>query len=211
MAAETFPVFIDLEAFGRALMERSPSVALVTWRKLSALRSFIDHVGLVLRKHRADTLVSKIHVAKLDRQAFSEQILKTLKRRDAARICLLIYEIEPLASSVGRILNGYRERIASLRALVLCIRENRLRDLLLECPDLVDWIGSMVGRAEDLGSPLTLPRVRKAIRSFERRHGLKSKEFVKQLKAGGGHDLADAWVWEELLAVKCELEKAHRP
>jgi hypothetical protein len=201
-------VFIDLEAFARAILERSPSAAIVTWSRISALRSFIHHVGSALHQSRADTLVFKISAAQLDRQTFSEHLLKSLRRRDVGRICLLIYEIEPLAGTIGRILNGYRERLASLRGIVVAVRVNRQRDLFLECPDLLDWVGSMTGRAEDLGPPITLRGVRKAIRRFEESYGISSEQFVEQCISPESHDLPDAWEWEELLAIKSDLEKA---
>ncbi|MFI5456071.1 MAG: hypothetical protein ACHRXM_11535 [Isosphaerales bacterium] len=201
-------MFMDLETFARGVLERSPSVALVTWKRISALRSFIDHVGHALRQSRSDTLVFKLPVAQLDRRTFSEKLLELVSRRDAGRICLLIYEIEPLAGTVGRILNGYRERLASFRGMVVAVRANRQRDFFLECPDLLDWIGTMTGRAEDLGTPLTLRRVTEAIRRFEESHGISSAEFVNRHKTRDRNDFSDAWQLEELIAIKSELEKA---
>jgi len=124
------------------------------------------------------------------------------------RICLLIYEIEPLAGTVGRILNGYRERLASLRGIIVAVRANRQRDFFLECPDLLDWVGPMIGRAEDLGPPITLRGVRKAIRRFEESHGISSETFVERRMSPESHNLPDAWEWEELLAIKSDLENA---
>jgi hypothetical protein len=119
----------------------------------------------------------------------------------------VISEIEPLASTVGRVLNGYREWLRSLRGLVLCVRENRLRDVSLEAPDLLDWIGPLMGRAEDLGPPLSLSGIKNAIRKLEERHGMSSREFASR-SSQEGQELPDAWQWRELLSVKSDLEKS---
>ena len=201
-------MFMDLETFARAMLERSPSAAIVTWSKISALRSLVHHVGRALRQSRPDTLVLRISAAQLDRRTFSEQLLRSLRRRDVGRICLLIYEIEPLAGTVGRILNGYRERLASLRGIVVAVRANRQRDLFLQCPDLLDWVGPMTGRAEDLGPPLKLRGVRKAIRGLEQKHGISSEEFAERRMSRERNDLPDDWEWEELLSIESDLEQA---
>lgn len=198
-------MFTDLEGFGRALLQKTPSVALITWRHVYTIRTFVDQLAPVVRKIRTGTVVSKLQVAEMDRKEFSERLLKSFQRRDSAAVCLLIYEIESLAASVGKILNGYRERLSSLRATVLAIRENRQRDLFIECPDLLDWVGPMVGRAEDLGSPLSLETVRKAISRFEKTHGMTSTRFQKAFAAGDIAGLSDAWEWNELLAIESDL------
>ncbi len=150
-------MFLLIEEFCHVVLSKHPSLALVTWQSEKMLKSFARRLGPALREERPDTVLSKLACADLDSAAFEEKLLKRLSKKNAAECCLLIYQIEPLATAAGRILNGYRKRLASFRAVVVVIRDNRQRDLLIACPDLMDWVGTNVVRAEDLGPPITLP------------------------------------------------------
>lgn len=149
-------MFLDLDEFCGALLSRHPSLAVVTWASQKALDSFVARLGPVLREYLPDTVLSKFACADLDSASFEEKLLARLRRKNTAKCCLLVYQIEPLTSAAANILNGYRERLASFRAVIVVIRDNRRRDFLTACPDLMDWVGTCVVRAEDVGPPITL-------------------------------------------------------
>ncbi len=150
-------MFLLIEEFCHVVLSKHPSLALVTWQSEKMLKSFVARLGPAVRKERSGTVFSKFACADLDSAAFEKKLRKRLSEKNAAECCLLIYQIEPLANAAGKILNGYREWLASFRAVIVVIRDNRQRDLLMACPDLMDWVGTNVVRAEDLGPPITLP------------------------------------------------------
>lgn len=202
---------MELGAFSRDLLSKRPSVALVTWASQIALDSFVARLGSSLRAERAGTILSKLSGADLDSVSFPQELLKCLGRGQAGKRCLLVYRIEPLAPAAARILNGLRERLASLQAVIVAIRENRKRDLVTECPDLMDWVGTSVVRAEDLGPPFTLRDVNAAIRRFEDRFGLPSKQFQAKWSQGRIDATDDHWMWNELLAIRAALKTSAQP
>src|SRR5260370_21919672 len=149
-------MFVNIVDFARNLLAKSPTVALITWKKRSALMGVVQRLGGALRRQRKDTTVLQLIGAELDSEAFSRKLLDSLTKKNSSRLCLFIHEIEPLATAASKILNGFRERFAAIRALVIFIREDRRRDLLLGCPDLIDCVGLNVARAEELGLPFTI-------------------------------------------------------
>lgn len=201
-------MFLELGDFARDLLSRSPSVALVTWASEAALRSFLARLGPSLRAECPGTVLTRLCSDDLDSASFQEQLLARLNRRDASKRCLLVYRVEPLASAAATILNGFRERLASLKAVVVAIRDNRKRDFVLECPDLMDWVGPSVVRAEDLGPPMTLHEVNAAIREYEQRFGISSKELQTRWSQGQVEATDDYWLWNELLALRAALKRA---
>jgi hypothetical protein len=172
------------------------------------LDSFVARLGRALRAERKGTILSKLAAKDMDSATFHEKLLRSLSRRDGSKRCLLIYGIEPLAPAAGRILNGFRERLTSLRAVIVTIRENRKRDFITECPDLVHWVGTRVVRAEDLAPPFTLRDVNAAIRRMEQQFGMTSREFQRRWYQGQVDAADDHWVWNELLAIRADLSEA---
>ena len=201
-------MFLELGDFARGLVSRRPSVALVTWASQTALDTFVARLGAGVRAECPGTILTRLCSADLDSASFQEQLVARLNRRDASKRCLLVYRIEPLASAAARILNGFRERLASLKAVVLAVRENRKRDFVMECPDLMDWVGPGVVRAEDLGPPMTLRDVNAAIRHFERHFEITSRDFQEQWSQGQVDATDDHWLWNELLAIRAALKAA---
>ena len=149
-------MYLDIDEFSRSLLSKRPSLALVTWVSQKVLDSFVARLGPALRKNQPDTVLSKLLCGDLDSGSFGEKLLGQCGRRDAAKRCLLVYRIEPLASAAAGILNGYRERLAAFRSVVVVIRDNRRRDFVTACPDLMDWVGTCVVRVEDVGPAITL-------------------------------------------------------
>jgi len=129
--------------------------------------------------------------------------------RKISTTCLVLYGLEPLVSSAAKILNGFRERLANAKCVIIAIRENRQRDFIIDCPDLMDWIGLQVARAEDLSVPFTASDVRKLLKEFEIRYGKSSEQFLKEMQAEKSGDPIDGWFWRELLHVEEDLEKSH--
>jgi hypothetical protein len=201
-------VFLELAEFCREVLSRRPSVAVVTWATQPALDSFVARLGHALRKEREGTILSKLDAKDLDSASFQEQLLAALARRDGSNRCLLIYRIEPLAPAAGRILNGFRERQTSLRAVIVAVRENRKRDFITQCPDLVHWVGTRVVRAEDLAPPLTLRDVNAAIRRMEQQFATTSKDFQAKWYRGEVEATDDHWLWNELLAIRASFREA---
>jgi len=71
-------MFVDIDTFAGALLQRSPAFALLTWKNTTALRAFIAHVGAALRKCKDDTIVVTLDTSTLDRLAFTQGLLQTL-------------------------------------------------------------------------------------------------------------------------------------
>ncbi len=204
-------MFLDIEQFCRALVSNRPSVALVSWTSQAAKGSFVKRLGPTLRRERAGTIVSKLDCVNFDSASFEERISRALARRDAAECALLIHGIEPLATASARILNGYRERLARLRTAIVVIRENRRRDFMVACPDLMDWIGTLVTRAEDLAPPLTLREVNASLKRIEQRLGMSSKDFQAKWRTGQCESGDDYWMWNELIAIRDGMRAAPSP
>lgn len=201
-------MFLELRDFARDLFSRRPSVALVTWASRTALDTFVARLGAAVRAECPGTVLTRLCSADLDSVSFQEQLVVRLNRRDASKRCLLLYRVEPLASAAATILNGFRERLGSLKAVVIAIRENRKRDFVVACPDLMDWVGPTVVRAEDLGPPMTPHEINAAIGEYERRFGISSKEFQTRWCQGQVEAGDDYWLWNELLALQAALKTA---
>lgn len=195
-------MFLDLDEFCRSLLLRRPSVALVTWEDPGALESFLKRLGPALRREAAAVTLSKLPCADLDGASFQQRIVKSLRRPSAAQRCLLIYRIEPLAVAAATVLNGFRERLASYAAVIVVIRENRRRDFVVACPDLMDWVGTSVTRAEDLAPPLTLRDVNATIRRFEEQFGMSTRDFQDKWQRGEIQPSDDHWFWNTLIAIR---------
>jgi hypothetical protein len=147
----------------------------------------------------------------LEGESFQRVLVEWLDKRNASRRCLVVYQIESLLSAAGAVLNGFRERLGRLRAVVVVIRENRHRDFVAACPDVMDWVGHNVGRAEDLGPPFTLRDVNTAIRALEKRFRMTSAEFREKWIRGELEPSDDLSVWGQLLGLRTTLEsKAKR-
>lgn len=201
-------MFLTLDDLVRTLLVRSPSLALIVWEERSALVSFLERLKPTIQAHNQDTIVSEIIGTSLNSQSFLETFLAALEKTDAHKTCLVLYEMEPLLSAAGRILNGYREKLASFRAVIIANRQNRQRDLLIECPDLMDWIGLTISHAEDLSPPFTLLEVNEAIKNLEKHYQMKSAKFVEKYLSGD--KVKDAWLWMELIYIRLELERSLR-
>lgn len=199
-------MFLDIDEFARQLLSITPSAALVTWENDATLKSFVRRIGPALRAQTSGTVVARIDGVSLDSESFSRSLLSALTKKSASNTCLLIYQIEPLAAAAGKVLNGFRERLSSMQAVVIAIRGDRIRDLIIQCPDLMDWIGLTVARAEDLERPFTIRDVRKSIKQLEQRNNISTAAFLKKWEAGTSQDIDDGWLWKELIAVKRELE-----
>lgn len=199
-------MFLDIDEFARSLLSTKPSLALVTWESDDALKVFGQRIGTVLRAHSLNITVSRIDGSSLDSESFSKRLLGALIKKNASSTCLLVWHVEPLVAAAGKILNGFRERLSCVEAVVIAIRKDRKRDFFLQCPDLMDWIGLTVARAEDLGRPLTLRDVKKSIRDFEQRYKTTTAAFLKKWESGAVPDIDDGWLWKELIAMKDDLE-----
>ena len=201
-------MFLDLDEFCRALLSRRPFVALVTWANPAALRSFVVRLGPALRAERSDTVMANLVGADLDSAGFQAKLTASMARRDAQKRCLLVYQIEPLVSAAGEILNGYRERLGRFRAVVVAIRENRKRDFLRVCPDLMDWVGTNVVRVEDLAPALTVQKVNALIKEYEHRFAMTSDRFQEMWNRGEVESQGDQWFWNELIAIRSSIKRA---
>lgn len=204
-------MFLDIEQFCRTLVSNQPSVAMVTWASHVAMDSFVKRFGPTLRREQAGMVLSKLNGADLDSASFEERISTALGRRDVSTCALLVYGIEPLTTASAGILNGYREKLARFRATIVMIRENRRRDFVVACPDLMDWMGTLVARAEDLAPPLTLREVNAAVKRIERQFGMSTKEFLTKWHSGEVERNDDHWFWNELIAIRHEMKSAAKP
>jgi hypothetical protein len=195
-------VFTSADEFTRALLGTSPSTALLTWESPVALKSAVALVAQSLQKRRRNTVVTGIDCARLDSPQLFGRLLKLFSGKEISRTCIVVYGIEPFTSAAARVLNGLRERFASPRALIVAVREDRMRDFMLECPDLMDWIGLTVCRAEDLQNYFSNGDIRKALKRLSQKHKITSAQFLKLWREGKAGTVSDAWLWHELLQLK---------
>jgi hypothetical protein len=195
-------VFLDIDQFCHVLLARRPSLAGIRWASHSAKQSFLLRIGPSLRRHRSDTVLSRLAGGSLDSESFERELLRALAMRHPSRRCLLVDQIEPLAPAAGAVLNGYREKLAALRAAVLMIRDDRYRDFAMACPDLMDWVGPNIARAEDLGPPFTLADIVASIRILEKRHGMRSAKFQQKWSGGKLEGNEEYSLWNELIAMQ---------
>lgn len=201
-------MFLDIEEFARAVLNKKPSVGLVLWVSKLAVESFKSRLSHALRKVSRNTSLAKINGFTLDSVSFEKILNEKCSSRRNKNTVLLISEIESMAEKAGAILNGYREKLSQLKSVVIVIRENKYRDLADHCPDLMDWIVLPVGHAEQMASPLTLGEVNSSIKKLETQFGMTSKAFAKHWAAGTEHPSDDKWLWNELIAFRTELRRS---
>jgi hypothetical protein len=202
-------MFLTIEDFATTLLTRSPAIALLDWEERQALTSFVERLPGALQACQSDILLATISAGQLNSHSFSQQLLNVFDHPEVGKTCLLVMEIEPMTSKAAEILNGYREHLATFKAVVITIRNNRRRDFIMHCPDLMDWVTpSLVGCVEDLGPPVipfTLEDVEHSLRVFEERYQLSSDEFHRQYVLGQVNHIAEAWFWAELLRIHQDL------
>lgn len=200
-------MFLDVREFCRAAVDPHPSVALVTWVNPEPLRWFLSSLRRALRELDTPVSVLSLPGTNLDSNGFQARLFRLMNRRNVRQRCLLVHEIESLAPGAAAALNGNRERLAAFRAVIVIIRENHYRDFILACPDLMDWVGTKVARAEDFQPPLTLARINSAIKDLEKRSKMRTEEFREKWGRGDLPSSDDYWFWNELLALRARLGK----
>lgn len=199
-------MLLTIEDFATALLTRSPSIALLDWEERLALSSFVERLPIALQECQSDIILSTISAEQLNGDSFSQKLLEALEHPEAGKTCLLVTEIEPMTTIAAQRLNGYREHLASCKAVVITIRNNRRRDFIMHGPDLMGWVDpSLVGRVEELGPPFTIEDVEHSLNVFEKRYQLSSDEFHRQYLLGQVNHIAEAWFWEELLSIRQNL------
>jgi hypothetical protein len=147
-------MFISSNEFVEAVLETNLRISVVTWESRDSLEWFCAELKERFEASADRIELSVLDAENLDSRGFEEAICAVLDSDSASSTCLTIKNIEPLTSLAVEIMNGLRERLINLRALIILIRANRKRDLLLSCPDLMDWVGPNLFRAEDLGPPV---------------------------------------------------------
>ncbi len=200
-------MFVDIDEFARDLASASPAAALVTWQTEHALAAFLSSLSLAIRKAAPGTQVKSLPGIDLDSDSFRRELIQMVQRRDAGRTCLVVHDIEELVSAAGAILNGSRELFVRLRAIIIAIRENRVRDLAIACPDLMDWIGVSIARADDLSPPLRRIDIERRLRRIEKKYNTSSDKFVENRSRIEAASRGDAWLWSELLAIRSTLSQ----
>lgn len=199
-------MFLTTEDFATTLLTRSPAIALLDWEERLALTSFVERLPGALQTCQSDIILTTISAGQLDSHSFSQQLLIALSNPEASKTCVLVTAIEPMTTIAAQILNGYRERLASCKAMVIIIRNNWRRDFIMHGPDLVDWVDpSLMGRVEELGPPFTIEDVEHSLKVFEERYQLSSEEFYQQYVLGQVNHIAEAWFWVELLRIHQDL------
>jgi len=199
-------MFLGMDEFVETVLARRPSVSLVSWHDPHSLARFVEQLRSELTEALPDPPIVSISGAEHDSRSFAEELVQVLDGPDCESTCLLVRDIEPLAVLAGEVLNGFRERIAVLQALVLLIREDKSHDFANACPDLMDWVGPMVVRARDFGRPFTVEDVKAKIAAFEERNAKTSQAFMEDWTQGKAEAIENAWFWAELLALKADME-----
>ena len=108
---------LELNQFFSRLLTRRPAAAVVTWESRAALEAFTLRLPDAVASSSPGAAVSEIVGGDLDSTTFAEVLAAQLTEWNAGNRVLLIREIEALATKAGRILNGFRERLASFTAV----------------------------------------------------------------------------------------------
>jgi len=200
-----------VDDFVALLCVRQGSFALVSWEHRPAMLALLTNLKRTLRRTDRSLRVSLLNGENLNSDQFAEALHERLQQKSAGATVLVLYNLETLLDAAGRVLNGFREQMRCFRAVILVIRENRRADLFTACPDFVDWFGITVYRAESLSRPFTSSDIQRAIRSFEKKHGMSSKDFAREWEDGHVTDIDDGWMWNELLALYRDMKARARP
>ncbi|MCY2992409.1 MAG: hypothetical protein NTY19_31695 [Planctomycetota bacterium] len=192
--------FVDL------LLVRKGIFALVSWEHRPAMLALLTNLKRSVRRTERTIRTSLLSGENLVAEQFVVALHGQLKSQHASATVLVLYDLETLLDGAGRILNGLREQLRCFRAVILVLRENRRGDLFAACPDFMDWFGPIIYYAEALSRPFTPSDVRRAIRSFEAKHGMSSKDFSRKWESGQGTGIDDGWMWNELLALYGDMK-----
>src|SRR6266478_2488125 len=120
-------MYLEALDFVRDLLSKSPAVGLITWTKQEALAGALAKVCQAVRNQSSAKLVHIVG-GELDSPGFESRLREVLSSKHARKTFLLVDQIEPLVSAAGRVMNGYREEIATVLALVVAIRRDRQRE-----------------------------------------------------------------------------------
>jgi hypothetical protein len=200
-----------VDDFVTLLLIRQGTFVLVSWEHRSALLALLANLKTALRRTDRSLRVSLLNGEDLNSDQFAEVLHERLQGRSAGATVLVLYNLETLLDAAGRVLNGFREQMRCFQAVILVIRENRRVDLFAACPDFVDWFGTTPYRAETLSRPFVLSDVQRAIRSFEKKHGMSSKDFAPKWEDGHASHIDNGWMWNELLALYRDMKARAKP
>jgi hypothetical protein len=201
----------SIDDFVAILSTRPGGFALVSWEHRPAMLALLDNLKPVLRRTDRKLRVALLNGENMSSEQFEDALQERLQQRNTDATILVLCNLETLLEAAGRVLNGVREQMRRFRAVILVVRENRRADLLAACPDFVDWFGITTYRAEALARPFTSSDVQRAIRSYEKKHSMSSRDFAGEWEAGRVTNMDDGWMWNELLALYRDLTSAEEP
>jgi hypothetical protein len=192
---------MNVRLYFESLLARQPAVGLVLWEKRDGLAAFLAALPERLKHASHATIrLDRIDASAMTSDRFAAELMKAVDAKATKRV-LVIYDIEPLACYAASVLNSTRERLGFSRAVIVCLRANRLRDFASNAPDLMSWIGSNVAHLFDLQPCLAKGDVDAALRLLERRHHLKTKTFLMLDAKEASRRVKDAWIWRELVTI----------
>lgn len=199
-------MFLSIEEFAHDLLQGEHAIAVLKWKNREKLAFFCEKLPAVIKELDEDVSVFPVSARNFD----STDFLKTLqdiitKKEDAQvlpQICLLIVDIETITPDASTILNSFREHLGSFYASIIVIRKDEYYNFVLGCPDLMDWVGTLIGSIEDLiPTSFTIEELKCSIKALEEKYTLTSAEFIKQYNANTLHNIPDTWLWKELLEI----------
>jgi len=173
--------------------------------------ALLDNLKPVLRRTDRRLRLALLNGENMGSEQFEDALQEQLQQRNADATVLVLCSLEALLEAAGRVLNGVREQMRRFRAVILLVRENRRAELLAACPDFMDWFGIDTYRAEALARPFTSADVKRAIGSYEEKHGMGSNDFARKWEAGLVTAMDDGWMWNELLALYRDMTTAEKP
>ncbi len=198
---------LSVEEFTSDLLMDPPSaVAVLQWEEHAALTRFSEQFSDILDDPGQAVTLLKVSAKKFDSRRLLKKLLDAADSPEASKSCLLITDIEAMAPVAARVLNDLREYLGRFRATVITIQGDQYHDFVVECPDLMSWVGIFTEYMEDL-VPVSLTKedLDISIRKFEEHYQMDSAKFLEQYDAGM-LNMHDAWFWKELLAIQSDWE-----
>jgi hypothetical protein len=201
-------VFLEYRDFVRSLVLVRPAIGMVCWREDADLVQTIAGLSAAVKEAANDAVLRTVHAEGQNGDWVRAQLMEQIQADDVDRKWLFISRIEEVLPTAARVLNGAREQLGRLRAVVVFVRENRRREFQQACPDLMDWVGLRICLAYQLSPRRGLKDLDESLSRLESQYGFQSHSFVKDPTVVLSKSPHDAWLWKELLALRSELSSS---
>ena len=198
-------MFLEYSDFVRSLVLVRPAVGMAVWRKDADLLQTIAGLSEAVKQAANGAQLAMVDAEGHDGDWFRTQLMERIQAADADRTWLFLSRIEEVLPAAARVLNGAREQLGRLAAVVVFVRENRRGEFQRSCPDLMDWVGLRICLAYQLSPRLGLKDIKESLGRLEAQYGLPSSSFMADPTVVLSRSPQDAWLWKELLTIQSEL------